>query len=330
MPIIGTANSDDLSGDINPADLRDRMLGLAGHDTLRGLEDADTLEGGDGFDNLHGGPGTDSILGGADPDDLIGGPGSDTLRGGDGDDFLLPGGGASGVVDGGLGRDNVAYDGEWWVVADLGGRYAFGLGGAGAFADALSGVEAIQTGRGGDKIVGSAAANFVFSGAGEDFVNGADGDDQILGGDHSDRLLGGVGADRLEGDSGSDFLDGGEGTDTLVGGLEGDRLRGGAGADVFHIDHGLVGGRLSRFDLSQPPLDLTTGNYDRILDFEGAGVPGGDVVRLNTDGEGRVALLVRSGDERIYGVFDAPVGGALLGFFAVESMDLRAGDWVFV
>ncbi len=89
----------------------------------------------------------------------------------------------------------------------------------------------------------------------------------LLGGAGDDSLVGGLQADSLEGAAGNDTLLGGWGDDTLVGGAGVDRLVGGAGNDLFVFD---------AIDAPQSPPDAP----DLIVDFEGAGAAGGDLLLL--------------------------------------------------
>src|SRR5690606_20623382 len=79
----------------------------------------------------------------------------------------------------------------------------------------------------------------------------------------NDTVIGGVGGDLLTGDGGADRLDGGAGADTLMGGSGADTLTGGVGDDVF------------RYGVFK---ESSSSNRDIILDFDGAGVAGGDLI----------------------------------------------------
>ena len=152
------------------------------------------------------------------------------------------------------------------------------------------------------------AATSSIGDAGNDTIDGGDGDDPVLaGGDGDDIVRGGAGDDTLDGDAGNDSLFGGVGDDTLFG-LEGadtmfgeggsdelfggaaatpspgvpemtrskakrraDTLEGGGGNDQFNFNAGSF----------QP--DSTFGARDVVLDFQRAGLAGGDVIRLSGD-----------------------------------------------
>lgn len=89
----------------------------------------------------------------------------------------------------------------------------------------------------------------------------------LLGGAGDDLLTGGLRADSLAGGAGDDTLDGGWGNDSIEGGAGIDRLVGGAGDDLFIFN---------RVDAPQSP----PATPDLIVDFEGAGVAGGDRILL--------------------------------------------------
>jgi len=89
----------------------------------------------------------------------------------------------------------------------------------------------------------------------------------LLGGAGDDSLVGGAEADLLAGGAGDDTLAGGAGEDTIEGGAGADLLTGGAGADLFLF---------TALDAPQSPPAAP----DLILDFEGAGTAGGDLIGL--------------------------------------------------
>jgi serralysin len=101
--------------------------------------------------------------------------------------------------------------------------------------------------------------------------------ENAIGGDESDlfygtkgvnELWGGGGNDSLLGFGGNDLLHGGSGADGLIGGAGRDRLWGDADADRFLFEALRDSGR-------------TSATRDTIVDFEGAGVAGGDLIDLN-------------------------------------------------
>jgi Ca2+-binding RTX toxin-like protein len=136
-----------------------------------------------------------------------------------------------------------------------------------------------------ETIIGHAGRDVVFGNNGQDMISGGAGDDDLSGGGQRDNLMGEAGNDVLRGgtdndtldggadndmlfgDAGQDQLFGGAGRDTLTGGADKDALTGGAGDDLFVLMRG-------------------DANGDRILDLEGAGVAGGDVISLVGYGAG--------------------------------------------
>ncbi len=95
-----------------------------------------------------------------------------------------------------------------------------------------------------------------------DRMQGNSGDDNLVGWQGADALAGGDGNDVLRGRMGHDVLHGNSGNDILAGGRGNDILTGGAGSDLFSyllINHG----------------------GDRINDFHGGGVAGGDRIDLS-------------------------------------------------
>lgn len=163
-----------------------------GPDTLVGTSAANLLKG----------LGGDDVL----TDDPAGGPfAADTLEGGDGNDTLTSRGGAD-SLDGGAGYDLA-------VIERAGATTAFTFvaptdmsATATMQGDGLKvrGVEVfrIQTGSGGDQLVGGAGADTLRGGGGVDGLRGEGGSDLLAGEDGNDVLIGGLGADTLDGGGG--------------------------------------------------------------------------------------------------------------------------------
>lgn len=127
----------------------------------------------------------------------------------------------------------------------------------------------------------------------------------LLGGGGDDSLAGGFAADLLVGGAGDDTLNGFWGDDTLVGGAGADVLAGGLGSDVFLFD---VAGLPN-----SPPA-----TPDLILDFEGAGLAGGD--RIGLPGVATIGLGL---------AFHAAAADFLFEGYAVSGVQLpaaRIGD----
>ena len=90
---VGTIAPENLTGDSNPALLRDLMFGGGADDGMSGGDGADIINGGGGFDNISGDQGRDLLIGDGGFDALNGGSGSDRLLGGAGRDTLKGDGG---------------------------------------------------------------------------------------------------------------------------------------------------------------------------------------------------------------------------------------------
>ncbi len=241
------------------------IIGTDGPDTLNGTPDADTIQAFGGNDTVDGRAGDDGIDGGSGRDLLLGGGGGDWIVGGLGNDQLS---GAEGpdVLDGGAGKD--ALDG-------------------GADSDSLFGWDGPDTmlGRaGGDHVDGRAGPDVMSGGSGDDTLFAGDGNDELTGDAGADELLGGLGDDQLAGGAGADELEGAEGADRIAGGEGNDRL-------LYH-ETGVQ-------------VVTTFAVRDVVLDFEGAGLPGGDVFDLSF---GKLLWVGRIGTRAKLGAF-LPGGG---------------------
>jgi hypothetical protein len=172
--------------------------------------------------NVDGGSGDDRLAGSSLADALYGGRGRDVMRGNGGDDalhdgrlhplippdqdegrFFLPLAGPSipvpaerDLFDGGVGIDTLGYEGRRrGVIADLArtDRHA----GAPGERDALRGLERLDGGDGGDRLLGDESANLLIGGDGDDLLVGRAGDDELELGDGSNRARGGAGDDTI-------------------------------------------------------------------------------------------------------------------------------------
>ena len=117
-----------------------------------------------------------------------------------------------------------------------------------------------------------------FGRGGDDTLDGDAGNDTLLGGEGDDTLFGLDGADAMFGEAGQDELFGGEGTDLLNGGAGADELEGEEGAD--RIESGGGNDQLNFFASAFDP-DSTFAARDVVLDFQRAGLTGGDVLQLS-------------------------------------------------
>ena len=226
VEVLGTPYADTMVGSPQP----DLLVGGAGDDTLSGLAGDDFLletwdEGSDSSaDVFDGGPGDDSLSTGEGPDTLLGGPGRDTfddqggivvMDGGRGHDhlwgYLTP---ATGVIKGGPGRDDLAFN-----VAYRGGRQrpvggtldlAAGtltvrLADAPSWRASVTDVTSVGLpGYGRWRFVGSDAAEVLRGGTAALVARGGGGNDRLLGSTKDDVLLGGPGRDEVHGRAGDD------------------------------------------------------------------------------------------------------------------------------
>lgn len=128
-------------------------------------------------------------------------------------------------------------------------------------------------------------------GNGQSYVPGTAGNDFIKLNQpgHAD---GGNGSDNINGSSGNDLIQGGRGTDFMYGG---------AGNDTFRW-------------LGAEHRTQDEGTYDRVFDFEGAGVSGGDLLEFRNFGVGstfEVESQIKNQDSSItykYVLFDSASG----------------------
>ena len=280
----GTAFGDSLTG----GGVANVLSGGAGNDVLRGLGGDDTLDGGDGNDILFGGAGADGLIGGRGTDfasytDATTGITLDLLdaaqNAGDavGDTFALienlVGSNFNDTIRGG----NVANE----IFGRAGNDFIFGRGGA----DRLFGDG------GNDILFGGAGGDLLDGGTGFDFVSYTDsasgivldvrapgqnagdaaGDvlvriENLVGSNFSDTIRGGNVANEILGRAGADDIHGFDGDDTINGGGGADVLRGGLGVDRF---------------VYVAIAESTAAQRDDIMDFQGAGVAGGDRIDLS-------------------------------------------------
>ena len=180
--------------------------GLSGNDGRPGdLEDArgdiEVLEGSRFGDTL---TGTDDALG----ETFVGGGGGDAIDARGGPDRIDERNAASGgdAIDGGAGRDVVDYGRRsTGTIVTLDDRNDDGDRSLREGDNVKPTVEDVVTGRGNDRVVGTADSNDVLAGAGDDVVVG------------SDRLIDGpdIGGDRIDPGAGEDFVDGSDEDDVI-------------------------------------------------------------------------------------------------------------------
>ncbi|WP_419252075.1 calcium-binding protein [Caulobacter sp. ErkDOM-YI] len=200
--VIGTRFDDTIFGTYGD----NYIDGGAGNDSLMGRGGADYIDGGEGDDIVGSFAifGTDinvgaMLLGGAGNDRIQSSNVGDTMLGGDGDDtFELLLGGAHDVVDGGAGRDILAF-----IDAQAGVGVTVDLSNTGiqevtsGYFMTIQSVEGVVGDYFNDHIAGDANANG---------LSGAVGDDTLEGGGGQDTLNGGMGLDRLTGGDNKDFF----------------------------------------------------------------------------------------------------------------------------
>ncbi|HWL98556.1 MAG TPA: calcium-binding protein [Nocardioidaceae bacterium] len=220
------------------------ITGTEGPDTINGTPDADTIRALGGNDTVNGRGGDDVIDGGDGRDALAGNDGIDRISGGTGNDD----------ISGGAGRDGLVGD-EGSDTLDGGGDDDFTLAGG-------DGNDTVFGRAGDDNVDGDAGSDTLFGGVGGDDMFGLDGGDDMFGEAGDDELFGGPGVDQLNGGAGVDELEGEE---------RADRIESGGGDDQLDFNAGSF----------QP--DSTFGVRDVVLDFQRAGRPGGDLVRLSGD-----------------------------------------------
>ncbi len=211
-----------------------RVHGGAGDDELIGGSDVNGLNGGDGNDSLtvsetpgvdfsalDGGPGDDRLVGAAGGDELNGGGGLDELFGRGGDDLLTDGdrdGAAGGaapgpdLLDGGsdgccltLAGDRVSYRGRNAPVSvDLADERADGEAGEG---DVLVGIESLEGGSAGDRLLGDEHANALIGHGGRDRLVGRGEADHLVPGTDGGPLTCGSGLDWIVRPRSQDLVD---------------------------------------------------------------------------------------------------------------------------
>jgi Ca2+-binding RTX toxin-like protein len=154
-------------------------------------------------------------------------------------------------------------------------------------------------------------------------LNGTAGNDSLTGTAGNDRIYGVNGNDTLLGGAGNDTISGGNGNDVIRGGTGVDLMYGGAGNDVFYFSKG----EISHTDIGG----------DTIMDFQGAGVVGGDFISFN--GFGTIAAgasLTYIGQSSVnslikfYNVHGSAASGAGDSFLTIiTATKLAAGDYAF-
>ena len=259
--VFGDTND---SGTYDDGDFTARLNGMQALVASDFGETEFVIAGTDGNDTIDGTNGNDVIFGLGGNDTVNGLDGADRIDGGSGDD----------IINGGDGDDQGDFSGD---IALLGGD-------------------------GNDQINGGAGNDTADGGAGNDVIDGGVGDDILGGGADDDQVTGGAGLDFIFGEAGNDILAGGEDDDALVGGDGNDVLNGGSGNDVLQGEDffgilgadQLTGGTgFDTFAWSVGNSQSTSQVQDRVIDFEGAGVNGGDTLLLRLPSEFNRQLVFR-------------------------------------
>ncbi|KQP91046.1 hypothetical protein ASF60_04310 [Methylobacterium sp. Leaf113] len=270
-----------------------------GNFTAVGNDLDNRVTGGGGNDIIRSGAGSDTIIGNGGDDTLDGGTGIDTMVGGAGNDAYIVDN-VGDVVDetGATGIDSVGSSVSYTLGTNVENMSLIGMGAINGTGNELD-----------NRVLGNDAANVLVGGGGNDQLIGAGGDDT---------LRGGTGNDSLSGGSGNDIIAGDAGNDVITGGLGADRQGGGAGDDTFVIDFG---------DLA------IRGATDLIVDFQGAGQAGGDVIRFSGfAADSTLELVGTSGNARVYEVQDGAgvsEGQLLISAGGTLGQVLTTSDYAF-
>jgi VCBS repeat-containing protein len=159
-------------------------------------------------------------------------------------------------------------------------------------------------------------------------VSGDDIGHQLYGSSGNDTIYGGNNNDALNGGAGNDTIYGGGGNDTITGGPGADMVWGGAGANSFVFRVG---------DIANP---ASSGGYDQIMDFTGAGDgyhAGGDIIqffgfssaaKLTFDAAATAAAASADPTAHYYTLSDGSYQGEIVVHYAGNAV-LTTGDYGF-
>jgi Ca2+-binding RTX toxin-like protein len=250
--------------------------------------------------------GVDNATGGNGADNLTGNSGANTLSGGAGVDMLVATvDDVRDVYNGGVGIDTIDYS-------------AYGSG----LTIDLALTTAVVTDSGGTAGTSDTVTAI------ENIIGGL-GNDTFFGSGVVNRLSGGDGSDTISGNGGNDLLFGGAGNDVLIGGTGVDQLTGEAGDDVF-VFATLTASTVTASDI--------------ILDFEGGGDTGGDLIDvrglaalpftfIGTDGfaagsSNQVRYSIQGGETLVFIDTDTDTG-AEARIRIAGVVQLEAGDFLF-
>jgi Ca2+-binding RTX toxin-like protein len=273
------------------------IRGGNGFNTLTGSDGNDTLYGGIVVDNLSGGDSNDRLFGNAGNDVLRGNAGDDLLYGEDGAD-LIKGDDGNDVLDGGAGDDNLqGLAGNDQLIGGVGNDNLDGgigidimIGGTGDDSYIVDDAQDVVVERlaEGTDTVRTLLATYALGANIENLTFTGPGPFTGTGNDIANRIIGGANADTLDGGKGSDTLTVGSGDDTVI------------------MHAGEAAG-------------------DRVLDFSGAGVDGGDQLRFI--GYGPNATISKVGDTDFYTI----TGNGFSDTMELDGVkNLSSADYVFV
>ncbi|MDY0328369.1 MAG: hypothetical protein RBR07_08990, partial [Arcobacteraceae bacterium] len=239
--IVGTANSDTITGDTN----NNILDGGAGDDTIFGIFGTNTLYGGAGNDSITGGTAVDTIYGGDGDDTIFSSTGNDTIYGGDGLDTMDFSGRSGTKVFVNLAQNQVQVDTNSNGEFDLDDEK-----------DVLYGISRVVGSTGNDTLYGDTLDNILEGNAGINSLYGAGGDDTLIGGTGTDIAYytpagSSVYVDMTQeyqvvrdGDSGRDkltnidYIYGSDFGDTFLGNGDNNTFLGSVGNDTFYSSTG--------------------------------------------------------------------------------------------
>ncbi|MEH2325019.1 MAG: calcium-binding protein [Nostoc sp.] len=214
--------------DIEGSAFGDILTGNSGNNQIQGFGGADRIDGGEGFDTAVYLDATSPVNVNLSTGVVTGGSGGDTLVSiervlGSRFNDVLTGSNANESFLGGFGDD----------IIDGGG-----------------GIDTVEYGFVGSRVVVDLASGFATGGAGTDFILNVE---NVKGSIFDDILTGSSGANVLNGDNGNDALNGGAGADNLTGG-------GGRDTFIFQFGQSLVSAsdRITDFTIGTDKIDLLT------------------------------------------------------------------------
>ncbi|MCD6035256.1 MAG: 5-Nucleotidase domain protein [Rickettsiales bacterium] len=154
------------------------------------------------------------------------------------------------------------------------------------------GNDTIDAGAGDDFVNGNQGNDIIDGLAGNDTLRGGKGIDGVIGGDGNDFLYGDFDSDVVYGGTGNDYLRGGKGDDLVWGGDGNDYIAGDLGNDVLWGDDSMLGFAFSS-GADTFAIGANTGQ-DTIMDFQGAGVAGGDILQISSAVKANAAAVLSS------------------------------------